>query len=687
MNDAELVDLALSGDPDAFAAVYDTYADSIHDFCASLLRDWDEAADATEDSFVAAFEALEELADPGDLRSWLYAIAHRVVTARVPAGALPPSEDDEDLIWGPDEAGARLTMAELTTFVWQVTAGLDLEERVLVDLDIRQGLRGRDLARASGVAPGQVDRIADRVEAGWERSIGALIVARTGRRLCPDVADLVERWDGRLTPEFRQDVTAHVEECDECDSLRRSQPDPLALLEAIPLTSAPEELRDPILDAGDGEAAVRRGEVAVTPPVATAGWSFDRDGFPMLEAAATRGRQAAAAGTRAAAGRAGLEETAQWSMPASGPQLRTATTWAAGQQAQTGTTWPPGEGSGYDGAGGTADTTASSGAAPPPRGPGRPPGAAAYAPASQPVPPPPEGDRRGAIVGALAGVIVLILAGIFVAKQRGGSSTDTTGTTTLPSLATVNNSEPTSTIAPLSVPAGAGTTTTTVITSGQLVVTTSGGSTGGPTGGPQSIDFGVSSTSQSFKVTNSGQADVTFTAAATGAGLTVQPSTGTLIPGASQILTVTLNRSAAPQGFYSGSISLSSPNPTRTKTVTTTVAVTASIDSGPTISGNRANPMTIYVSNCAKLPKGGQTAAQVTATVAGPVPMTEVVLHWLPASGGSGGTSIMSGVGSSYAGELGPFPTAGNVGWYITAIDTASATATSQSQALSVSAC
>jgi hypothetical protein len=49
-SDAELVAAAMAGDRGAFAAIYDRYADRLHDFCWSLLRDRDEAADATERS-------------------------------------------------------------------------------------------------------------------------------------------------------------------------------------------------------------------------------------------------------------------------------------------------------------------------------------------------------------------------------------------------------------------------------------------------------------------------------------------------------------------------------------------------------------------------------------------------------------------------------------------------------------
>ncbi|MDE0778830.1 MAG: hypothetical protein OSB43_21320, partial [Nocardioides sp.] len=57
--DAVLVAAVLAGDREAFAAVYDRYADRLHDFAHSLLRHREEAADSVADAFVIMAERLE----------------------------------------------------------------------------------------------------------------------------------------------------------------------------------------------------------------------------------------------------------------------------------------------------------------------------------------------------------------------------------------------------------------------------------------------------------------------------------------------------------------------------------------------------------------------------------------------------------------------------------------------------
>ena len=52
VSDADLVAGVLAGDRDAFAQVYDKYADRLHDFAYSMLRQREDAMDAVADAFV-----------------------------------------------------------------------------------------------------------------------------------------------------------------------------------------------------------------------------------------------------------------------------------------------------------------------------------------------------------------------------------------------------------------------------------------------------------------------------------------------------------------------------------------------------------------------------------------------------------------------------------------------------------
>ena len=81
--DAELARAAAAGDREAFAGIYDRYADRLHDFCVGMLRDRDGAADCVQDTFCTAATRLTQLQQPDKLRPWLYAIARNEALRRI----------------------------------------------------------------------------------------------------------------------------------------------------------------------------------------------------------------------------------------------------------------------------------------------------------------------------------------------------------------------------------------------------------------------------------------------------------------------------------------------------------------------------------------------------------------------------------------------------------------------------
>jgi RNA polymerase sigma factor (sigma-70 family) len=248
-DDAELVRAAAAGDRGAFAAIYDRYADRLHDFCWSVLRDRDEAADATQDAFLVAAERLGQLRDPERLRPWLYAVARSQALRRVRARSrVAPEEEMTELpdpASGPEQAAERSDLREL---VWNAAAGLSERDRALLDLHLRHGLEGAELGQAMGVEPGHAYVLLNRLRDQVERSLGALLVARLGRDDCPDLAAILSGWDGRFTPLIRKRVARHVDACDVCGERRRTAASPLALLAAVPPMPAPAFLRDRVLE-------------------------------------------------------------------------------------------------------------------------------------------------------------------------------------------------------------------------------------------------------------------------------------------------------------------------------------------------------------------------------------------------------------------------------------------------------
>ncbi|HMH92324.1 MAG TPA: sigma-70 family RNA polymerase sigma factor [Streptosporangiaceae bacterium] len=291
MGDRDIVAAIVAGDPAGLAAAYDQYAASLHAYCRTLLGEPADAADAVQDTFVVAAAKAGGLRDPDRLRPWLYAVArnecHRRLRGRARQAdldeAAEPADDYTDL----SEQAER---AELRGLVVAAIGGLNPGDREVIELNLRHDLDGADLAQALGVPANQGHALASRARGQFERSLGALLVARTGRQDCAELNRLLAAWDGELTPLLRKRVSRHIENCEVCGERKRRVLSPAMLLTALPLVPLPAALRHQVLRlvSDDSPAAV---EYCVH--VAARSRPFDASGFPVQLApvAGVRGRR------------------------------------------------------------------------------------------------------------------------------------------------------------------------------------------------------------------------------------------------------------------------------------------------------------------------------------------------------------------------------------------------------------
>src|SRR4051794_6431600 len=67
---------AAQGDAAAFARIYERHHEALYRYCQSLLRDDQDAQDALQSTMESAFAALQRERPEGELRPWLFGIAH-----------------------------------------------------------------------------------------------------------------------------------------------------------------------------------------------------------------------------------------------------------------------------------------------------------------------------------------------------------------------------------------------------------------------------------------------------------------------------------------------------------------------------------------------------------------------------------------------------------------------------------
>ena len=279
MRDREVVAAIVAGDPAGLAAAYDSYAAALHAYCRSLLAEPADAADAVQDTFVIAAAKVGSLRDPDLLRPWLYAVARnecfRRLRGRTQLAALDEAGDVSDTL---ADASSGASRAELRELVAAALAGLNPGDREVITLNLRHEVEGQDLADALGVPLNQAHALASRARGQFERSLGALLVARTGREACAELDAMLADWDGTLTVLLRKRVSRHIDNCEICGERKRRELSPAALLSVLPVVMLPPGLRHQILRlVSDNSAEAVRYRAHV---VSRAG-QFGPSGFPV----------------------------------------------------------------------------------------------------------------------------------------------------------------------------------------------------------------------------------------------------------------------------------------------------------------------------------------------------------------------------------------------------------------------
>ncbi|MGQ0678794.1 MAG: sigma-70 family RNA polymerase sigma factor [Actinomycetota bacterium] len=268
MEDAVLVEAAVEGDKQAFAQIYDRYADRVYSFLVTVLRDREEAADVLQDTFLTAGARLDQLREPAKLRSWLFAIARNGAMKSISRrGRHDPLDDFDvaDQAAGPAEV---LAQAELAQLIAAAADGLGNQERMVFDLYLRQGIEGQELAEAIGVKPGHAYVLMARMKDQVERSLGALLVARQGKQDCPELQSVLKNWDGRLSALWRKRVARHVDGCQICSSVRERALSSVKMAGVLPFLPAPAHAREAVLEQLQLVGHTGRP------------WPQDRGGFP-----------------------------------------------------------------------------------------------------------------------------------------------------------------------------------------------------------------------------------------------------------------------------------------------------------------------------------------------------------------------------------------------------------------------
>ena len=233
VGDESLVAAALDGSPDARAEIYRRYADRVHTMCVHMLSDRDEAADVCGQVFLTAFDRLGQLRDATRLRAWIFAITRHEVYRRTrrrrrieligEVERMDQLHTDQLLHIGDEADEDVIGAAELVAVVRAAADGLDDKDRMVLELQLQE-LGGDEMAEALGTTTSTAYQQVHRMKERFERSLGALLIARTGRADCDELDELLDGWDGHFSVLWRKRVARHVDRCEVCERRRGAVP-------------------------------------------------------------------------------------------------------------------------------------------------------------------------------------------------------------------------------------------------------------------------------------------------------------------------------------------------------------------------------------------------------------------------------------------------------------------------------
>jgi RNA polymerase sigma-70 factor (ECF subfamily) len=165
-DDEALVRAAQGGDLEAFNLLVLRHERPVFNVALRLLRDVGLAEDATQDTFVRAWQAIRTF-QTGSVRSWLYKIATNRAydmlraSARRPAGSLEAEPVEIEPFWttggaGEESPDTHALRQELSIYLERALTALPEDQRMVVLLVDVQGLDYHEVAEALGIALGTV---------------------------------------------------------------------------------------------------------------------------------------------------------------------------------------------------------------------------------------------------------------------------------------------------------------------------------------------------------------------------------------------------------------------------------------------------------------------------------------------------------------------------------------------------
>lgn len=152
--ETQLIQACLEQKPNAFSTLVVKYQNAMYSVCLSILKNPQEAQEATQDTFIKMHKSLKSFNLDSKFSAWLYKIAYRTSLDYLRKRKTNVSFDDVDYGIENDEIGQQESMhqSELSQQLLKAIAYLSPEEAGLIRMFHLEELAIKELADITGMS-------------------------------------------------------------------------------------------------------------------------------------------------------------------------------------------------------------------------------------------------------------------------------------------------------------------------------------------------------------------------------------------------------------------------------------------------------------------------------------------------------------------------------------------------------
>src|SRR5499427_933615 len=158
LEDAQLIERTLGGEPDAFNMLVRRWERQIYGLTLRMLGRDDEARDATQETFLSAYRNLPKFRGEAKFSSWIYRIALNICNTRLRGRSRNVVSIDEqqeasgfEVAADTDDLAGGIQKEQIARHVRRALQGLPAEMRQVIVMKEYEGLKFSEIADVLGI--------------------------------------------------------------------------------------------------------------------------------------------------------------------------------------------------------------------------------------------------------------------------------------------------------------------------------------------------------------------------------------------------------------------------------------------------------------------------------------------------------------------------------------------------------